>query len=83
MENPAKAADARSSRFGIGEVVDSIDDIADRANRLEFIGLDLLPDELLNLHDQIDGIDAVEVEIVLKIGLERDRVLRRSNRLTM
>src|ERR1043165_6244551 len=47
-------------------------DVADGAHALELLGLDALAGHFLQLDDQVDGVDAVEVEIAVKVRLGRD-----------
>jgi len=51
-----------------------IDHIADSANRLEFVDLELAPCQFLEFHDEIYCVDAVEIEILSQPGIRLDLV---------
>src|SRR5947209_5002341 len=53
-----------------------LDDVAYRADRLELGDLNLLTGIILKLHHEIDGVDAVQVEILEEPRLERDLAVR-------
>ena len=57
----------RASATGAGEqTLDRIHNVIDAAHRLEFFRLYLLAGQLLQVHHQIDGIYAVELEILIE-----------------
>src|SRR5690606_29634417 len=66
----ASAAARMASALGV--LADDGEDIVDRACSLEFIRLDFLVDQVLHLHDQVDGINAVQVQVRIEIGFRRD-----------
>src|SRR5690349_12434820 len=61
--------------------MDAVDDVADGADRLEFGGRDLPPGIALQLHHQLDGIDAVELQILEQPRRRRHLVGRRLEQL--
>jgi hypothetical protein len=58
-----------------------LDDVANRTDGLELGHPDLLAGIILQLHDEIDGVDTVEVEILEETRLERDLVVRHLERI--
>ena len=63
----------RASASGAGEqTLDRIHNVIDAAHRLELLRLDLLAGQLLQVHHQIDGVYAVELEILIEAGLWDD-----------
>jgi hypothetical protein len=56
--------------------MEPFDDVADGADRLELGRLDSPAGILLQLHDEIDRVDAVEIEIFVQLCLERDLLCR-------
>ena len=59
---------------GLAALVDEIDGIADRANRLRILVLDLGAELLLQRHDHLDQIERIGIEIADEFGIHRDRV---------
>lgn len=51
-----------------------IDHIADGTNGLEFVDLELSPGQFLKFYDEIDCVDAVEIEIFRQSGIRLDLV---------
>src|SRR5687767_3113261 len=58
----------RTNRLGSRhqEIMDPVDDITHCPDALEFLGRDAPPGQLLQLHHQIDRVDAVEVEVLVQ-----------------
>src|SRR5688572_16003295 len=52
--------------------LDCVDDVADGTHVLEGMRLDLASRELLELQDQIDRIDAVDIEVGVQVGFRHD-----------
>src|ERR1700688_1521661 len=52
--------------------IDALDDVTDGSHGFEVARLHLLAGQLLELNDEVDGVDAVEVEILEESRLERD-----------
>ena len=55
---------------GLHQAVYRFHHVVHRAHVLELVRLDLLAGDLLQAHHQINGIDAVDVQIGVQIGLE-------------
>src|SRR5579859_6266257 len=49
--------------------LDVVDHVADRPDRLELFGFYFLAGQFLQFHHEIDGVDAVEVEILIEQGI--------------
>ena len=63
----------RAPASGVGQqTLDRIHHVVDAAHRLELFRLDLLAGQLLQVHHQIDGVYAVELEILIEAGLGGD-----------
>jgi hypothetical protein len=56
--------------------MDALHDIAHGPDGLELLRVDPDTGELLELHDQIDGVDTVEIEVLAQVCLKRDLVRR-------
>src|SRR5678815_5240966 len=54
------------------QAVHGHDDVADGAHAPELVGLDALAGHFLQLDDEVDRVDAVEVEVAIQVGLGRD-----------
>ena len=52
--------------------LDRIDDVVDRADVLECLRLNLPAGDFLERQEQVDGVDAVEVEIGVQVGVGHD-----------
>src|SRR5262245_15778695 len=64
---------AVSARHGLpGEHANAFDHVADGAHTPEFLRLEPAPRQLLQLHDKIDGVDAVDVEILVEARLRHN-----------
>jgi hypothetical protein len=63
--------------LGFKERMHAIDDVTDSSNALEFLGIELPTGQLLERYHEIDGVDAVEVKILVKARFER-HLLRRN-----
>jgi len=51
--------------------VNGVDGIADRPHVAELVRLDLAAGDFLQTQDQIDRVDAVDLEIVVQVRVER------------
>ena len=56
----------------VHEFVDGLYDVAQRANLAEAIRIDLLLRHLLKPHDEVDGVNRVEIELGEQIDIGRE-----------
>ena len=56
----------------VHQAIHRFDDIAYGADRLELFGGDLLAGLALDVVDQVDGVDAVDFQVLIQIGFKAD-----------
>src|SRR3712207_2675190 len=68
-----RAGRPRAALVGRGD--DEVDRLADRPDALRLLVGDLDPEALLEIHDQLDEVEGVRLQVVAEVGLHRDVVL--------
>ena len=71
VEQPSVAG-PHSGGLRVEQPIDRLDHIAHGAHRLEFLGGNLLAGLALDMVDQVDGIDAVDLQVLIKVGFQAD-----------